>query len=86
MALTFRMLVRRFPELAEKVFDACITQKEKDVIEFDFQFLDDTYTLERVEEDDKVKKVDIVGQYLQLVFHYTGGLQIQVGVCGYHLL
>ena len=51
----FRMLVRRFPELAEKVFDACITQKEKDVMEFDFQFLDDTYTLERVEKDEKVK-------------------------------
>ena len=49
------MLVRRFPELAEKVFDACITQKEKDVLEFDFQFLDDTYTLERVDMDDKVK-------------------------------
>ena len=55
MALTFRMLVRRFPELAEKVFDACITQKEKDVMEFDCQFLDDTYTLERVEKADKVK-------------------------------
>ena len=47
--------MRRFPELAEKVFDACITQKEKDVLEFDFQFLDDTYTLERVDMDDKVK-------------------------------
>ena len=55
MVLTFRMLVRRFPELAEKVFDACITQKDENVMEFDFQFLDDTYTLERVEKDKKVK-------------------------------
>ena len=47
--------MRRFPDLAEKVFDTCITQKEKDVMEFDFQFLDDTYTLERVEKDEKVK-------------------------------
>ena len=53
--VTFRMLVRRFPELAEKVFDACITQKDKDIMEFDFQFLDDTYTLERVDKDEKVK-------------------------------
>ena len=50
-----RMLVRRFPELAEKVFDACITKKEKEVMEFDFQFLDDTYSLERVQKEDKVE-------------------------------
>ena len=49
------MLVRRFPELAEKVFDACITKKEKEVMEFDFQFLDDTYSLERVQKEDKVE-------------------------------
>ena len=56
-AITFnlRMLVRRFPELAEKVFDACITKKEKEVMEFDFQFLDDTYSLERVQKEDKVE-------------------------------
>ena len=52
MVLTFRMLVRRFPELAEKVFDACITQKDENVMEFDFQFLDDTYILERVKKDE----------------------------------
>ena len=48
-AITFnlRMLVRRFPELAEKVFDACITKKEKEVMEFDFQFLDDTFVFEK---------------------------------------
>ena len=55
ITLNLRMLVRRFPELAEKVFDACITKKEKEVMEFDFQFLDDTYSLERVEKEDKVE-------------------------------
>ena len=55
ITLNLRMLVRRFPELAEKVFDACITKKEKEVMEFDFQFLDDTYSLERVQKEDKVE-------------------------------
>ena len=42
-----RMLIRRFPDLAEHVFDKCITEKENDV-DFDFQFIDDTYSLKKV--------------------------------------
>ena len=32
-----------------------IPQKENDIMEFDFQFLDDTYSLERENKDEEVK-------------------------------
>ena len=60
-----RMLIRKFPDLAEKVMDKCITRKEifkakgiddieslkkqesYDEFNFDFQFLDDTFVLDK---------------------------------------
>ena len=47
---TFRMLIRKFPHLAEKLLDKCYEIKEdtnnagelKDVVEMNFEFLDDT--------------------------------------------
>jgi len=51
-----RMLIRRFPELAEQVFDKCINQEDGNrTAEFDFEFLDDSYSLYRCENGDKVK-------------------------------
>ena len=44
-----RMLIKRFPDLAEQVFDKCIVQTDKEV-EFNYELLDDAYSLEKYEE------------------------------------
>ena len=42
-----RMLIRTYPELAEEVFDKCI-EKKSDQVEMDFQFLEDTFSLNKM--------------------------------------
>ena len=42
-----RMLIRTYPELAEEVFDKCI-EKKSDRVEMDFQFLEDTFSLNKM--------------------------------------
>ena len=41
-----RMLIRTYPELAEDVFDKCI-KSQKDSVEMDFEFLEDTFSLNK---------------------------------------
>ena len=43
-----RMLIRSFPDLAEEVFDKCI-QKGSCNLEMDYEFLDDTFSLNKKE-------------------------------------
>lgn len=42
-----RMLIRVFPDLAERVFDKCLEKKENGQIELDYEFLDDTFCLRK---------------------------------------
>ena len=62
-----RMLIRVFPDLAERVFDKCITKKkdnekdkdkdkkkEEQYLELDYQFLDDTFNFKKQEDGTKV--------------------------------
>ena len=42
-----RMLIRTFPDLAQKVFDKCIQKGEPDMLELDYEFLEDTFCLRK---------------------------------------
>ena len=50
-----RMLIKKFPELAEKVLDKCYTNKSGDEVEIDFLFIDDTYSLKKEENEGQPK-------------------------------
>ena len=54
-----RMLIRKFPELASKVLDKCISKEQnkdsKFIFNFDFTFLEDTFNYKRI-VDDQTKK------------------------------
>ena len=43
-----RMLIKTFPDLAERVFDKCIEHKQESVI-MNFEFLEDTFSLKATE-------------------------------------
>ena len=61
-----RMMIRVFPDIAEKVFDKCITKKkdngkdkdkdknQHDYLDLDYQFLDDTFNFEKTFDDKTV--------------------------------
>ena len=60
-----RMLIRTFPDLAEDVFDKCISAKklknnkghddtnDKKSVDFDYEFIDDTFCLKFMEESEQ---------------------------------
>ena len=76
-----RMLIRKFPDVAEKVLDKCITRREivlarggeepeskkkresYEEYEFDFQFLDDTFAFETLNERDDENIEEVIFKY-----------------------
>ena len=60
-----RMLVRKFPDLATKVLDKCITkeavtvrEKKQTKVVFDFGFIEDTFNYQEIADTIQLKKVE----------------------------
>ena len=79
-----RMIVRTYPDLAERVFDKCIKQKEGGDVELDFTFLEDSFCL-ATKETDKGPGVRFVYQDLteETAYTYDGSGTVSIITVNY---